>query len=136
MQDVVTKEVHQSAYATLSSLTPISYNCIDNSCVDPLDGTGIYTSLASCEAACNNTTSIEEINKSQLMFPNPASETIYIPQLKENTTVKIFDLSGRLVLEIEGLDKKHINISSLSAGTYQVQLECIDSIETRKLIKQ
>ena len=39
VQDVVTKEVHQSAYATLSSLTPISYNCIDNSCVDPLDGT-------------------------------------------------------------------------------------------------
>lgn len=31
---------------------PVSYICMDGSCVDPGDGGGTYTSLAECEASC------------------------------------------------------------------------------------
>lgn len=30
----------------------VSYNCVDGTCVDPGDGTGIYATLGACEAAC------------------------------------------------------------------------------------
>ena len=30
-----------------------SWNCIDDACVDPLDGTGTYTSIEGCEAISN-----------------------------------------------------------------------------------
>ena len=31
----------------------VSYNCVDGTCVDPGDGTGIYGTLVACEAACS-----------------------------------------------------------------------------------
>ena len=37
------------------SITPcyaISFNCVNNTCVDPQDGTGQYATLSACEAAC------------------------------------------------------------------------------------
>jgi hypothetical protein len=136
VQDVVTKEVHQSTYASLSSITPISFNCINNSCVDPLDGTGTYTTLSSCEIICN-TTSIEGGRKEkQLIFPNPTTDNIYISNLKEGVTIKIFDINGRVVLETKYSDKNPINISSLASGVYQIKFEGIDWVETRKLIKE
>jgi len=33
------------------STTPVSYNCINNECIDPGDGTGEFASLALCEAS-------------------------------------------------------------------------------------
>ena len=32
-----------------------NWSCIDESCIDPMDGTGIYQSLVECEANCNIT---------------------------------------------------------------------------------
>ena len=137
VQDVVTKKVHQSTMATLSSFIPVSFNCVNNSCVDPLDGTGTYTSLSNCETICN-TTSIEENTKEiQFIYPNPATDNIYISNLKEeNTLVKIYDINGRLVLENKVSNKEYLNISTLSKGMYQVKFEGNDWNETRKLIKE
>ena len=30
----------------------VSYNCVDGTCTDPLDGTGTYPTLVACQAAC------------------------------------------------------------------------------------
>lgn len=38
-----------------------SWDCIANSCVDPGNGSGMYTALSSCQAACGST-SIDELN--------------------------------------------------------------------------
>ena len=35
------------------SCIPVSYNCIDGTCIDPGDGTGTYSSLVSCESDCS-----------------------------------------------------------------------------------
>ena len=32
----------------------VTYNCLNNSCVDPGDGSGIYSSLSDCENQCGN----------------------------------------------------------------------------------
>jgi len=46
---------------------PTTYNCINNACVDPLDGTGLYDSLATCQAVCN-ATAIEENNTTKQLL--------------------------------------------------------------------
>ena len=30
-----------------------SWNCVNDACVDPMDGTGFYDDLNECEAVCN-----------------------------------------------------------------------------------
>jgi len=137
IQDVVTKEVHQSTYATLSSFTPVTYDCINEACVDPGTGNGQYTTLTSCESICIST-SVEENSKTiQLIYPNPATDKIYISNLKEdNTLVKIYDINGRLVLENKISNNEYLNISNISKGIYQIKFEGSDWNEMRKLIKE
>ena len=49
---------------TFNMGVPISYNCIENTCIDPGDATGIYSTLADCQAVCGvNAIKEEEINK-------------------------------------------------------------------------
>ena len=137
IQDIATKEVHQSAYATLSTFSPISYDCINEACIDPATGNGQYTNLDSCQSSCNST-SIEENSKTiQLIYPNPATDKIFISNLKEdNTLIKVYDINGRLVLENKISNKEYLNISTLSKGIYQIKFEGSDWNEIRKLIKE
>ena len=136
IQDVITKEVYQSTYATLSSFTPVTYDCINDACIDPGTGNGQYSTLTSCQTSCNST-SVEENSKiMQLIYPNPATDKIYISNLKEdNTLVKIYDINGRLVLENKISNNEYLNISKLSKGIYQIKFEGSDLNEVRKLIK-
>ena len=47
---------------SLPLMTPVpSWNCIANSCVDPGNGSGIYTALSSCQASCGHT-AVNELN--------------------------------------------------------------------------
>ena len=46
---------------------PATYNCLANACVDPLDGTGLYDSLATCQAVCNATAIEENMTTKQLL---------------------------------------------------------------------
>ena len=31
-----------------------SWNCVNNACVDPMDGSGLYDDLNECESVCNS----------------------------------------------------------------------------------
>ena len=136
VQDVVTKKVYQSTMATLYSFIPISFNCVNNSCVDPLNGTGAYTSISNCETICNPTSTVENSKELQFIYPNPATNNIYISNLFEKSVIKIYDIQGKLVLENKILNKEHVNISNLAKGIYQVKFEGNNLNETRKLIIQ
>ena len=115
---------------------PLSFNCINNSCVDPGDGTGTYASLINCNDVCN-TTYINEKNKvNKFIYPNPATQNIYISNLTETTILKIYDITGKLVLEASVSNNEELNISTLSKGVYQIKLEGKDWSEIRKLIKE
>ena len=135
IQDINTKEIYQSTYALSSQ----SYDCINKSCVDPMDGTGTYSSLNECQndTACIPLDIIEldRLNKI-IIYPNPATDNIYISNLTEATTLKIYDINGKLVLEDNVSDKEYINISKLARGIYQIKFEGKDWGEIRKLIKE
>ena len=47
--------------------SPVTYNCINNACIDPQDGSGLYDSLATSQAACN-ATAIEENNTTKQLL--------------------------------------------------------------------
>ena len=70
------------------------------------------------------------------IYPNPTTDNIYISNLTEATTLKMYDINGKLVLENKVSDKEYVNISHLSKGMYQIKFEGKDWSETRKLIKE
>lgn len=47
-------QVNSSGVVTALGICPIiSYNCVSGTCTDPGDGTGTYTTLEACQAACS-----------------------------------------------------------------------------------
>ena len=68
------------------------------------------------------------------IYPNPATDNIYISNLFEKSIIKIYDIQGKLVLENKISNKEYVNISTLAKGIYQVKFEGNNLNETRKLI--
>ena len=71
---------------------------------------------------------LNNFNKKGLSFyPNPAKTEIFIKNTSETTlsNVKIFDLTGKLVLTkaVENTDTPSVNISTLSSGLYLISVE-------------
>lgn len=96
----------------------------------------INTAVNNGYIACGSTTSSLNLNGPDRIniFPNPATDNIYISNLKEQSIIKIFDINGKLVLKNKVSNKEYINISTLSKGMYQVTFEGKNWNETRKLI--
>ena len=82
--------------------------------------------------------SIHSIQDTWSVFPNPASEEIFI-QLKdytmENASVKLLDLSGRTILQTtwNGNGFK-LNIAHLNAGSYVLCIESKNEIIRKKIL--
>ncbi len=72
------------------------------------------------------------------VFPNPASEFIYIqlPHGYNNISVKMYDMLGKLILE-QHLDtsSNRVDVSSMSKGMYLLSIQSTDLSKTLKLIK-
>ena len=129
---------------THNSLINCQNNCITPSwdcdgqggCIDPGTGFGQYDTLSNCELDCIFTTVKENNNKIKLIYPNPATDKIYISNLTDNTRLKIYDINGRIVLENKNSNKGVLNISTLAKGIYQVKFENQNWNETRRFIKE
>ena len=58
-------------------------------------------------------------------YPNPSSEYIQIQSnLAQKINIKITDVSGKLVLEIDVKNGEKIDLNSISSGTYLVKMTC------------
>ena len=68
------------------------------------------------------------------IYPNPATDNIYISNLCEKSIINIYDIKGKLVLENKISNKEYVNISSLAKGIYQVKFEGNNIDESKKLI--
>ena len=110
---------------------------LDNSNrVDNASSTSIDDAIAEGHTACATSTFGIDLNGPDRIniYPNPATDNVYISNLIEKSTVKIYDINGRLVLESNISDKEYLNVSTLSKGMYQINFETKDWSETRKLI--
>lgn len=87
-----------------------------------------------CQSALS--TAENESKNGISIFPNPATDFLYIKNLTErNNNYTIFDNSGR-ILQQELLRDGKINVSALTSGNYILQITSKDKIQTYKFIKK
>ena len=80
---------------------------------------------------------IEEVLESQIsIYPNPAKDVImlYNEGMSEITSIKIYDLLGKILLE-ESNPSNQINVANLPSSLLFVQLETNKGMVTKKIIK-
>jgi ELWxxDGT repeat protein len=69
------------------------------------------------------------------IYPNPANNTFSIQtDNTNNTTVKVFSLTGQLLLQTR--QTQNISIAQLPAGIYMVQVIADGKVHTEKLVKE
>lgn len=79
----------------------------------------------------------EELNAEESafrMYPNPASEVLYLPDFSETVTVTIYDSQSRVRLKTKVTDGK-VDIASLPKGMYFIHLSDGEKSQKRKFVK-
>lgn len=70
------------------------------------------------------------------VFPNPTKNKISITNIDKETTYKIFDINGRIILQGIISESNEINIEVFSEGVYFLELEHENMLTVRKIIKK
>ncbi|MDG1916471.1 MAG: phospholipase D-like domain-containing protein [Flavobacteriales bacterium] len=106
-----------------------SFNCVGEACIDPMDGSGTYSSLVACEYVCSPASIHELVQGNIQVYPNPneGKFTIQINSLISTTLkYRISDLQGKIVVEnkvnlLKGMNKLEIN-ENITTGFYFVEM--------------
>jgi hypothetical protein len=81
---------------------------------------------------------ITENNNSFVVYPNPATDNITINGLNNFSDVRILDLTGKIVHQINSINTNTIQLNLndlISAGTYLIYINNVDgSTSVEKLI--
>lgn len=103
-----------------------------------LDGDTVMPPVCwgSCDP-CGSATSVVEVEALQMkVYPNPASGSVTV-QTAEAGTLRILDLSGRLMLSTPvAAGEQQIAIDGLSTGLYIVQLSGQKAMSSQRLVIQ
>jgi len=98
---------------------------------------GIPLSMAETECAFPLSAETSENSNEIKLFPNPTSSNLQIESAAGFDNVKVFSLEGRLFLELFEQGHSNIDLSSLEAGVYIVELMNEDGLLVRqKVVKQ
>lgn len=83
------------------------------------------------------TLSVDDLTLSNFtVFPNPAKNNITIVGNVDLTSVSVFDITGKKVIENKGSSINTVNVSNLNSGIYLLKLENINgNITTKKFVK-
>ena len=133
--------ITHSLQVNLGNNVENSWNCINNACVDPLDGTGFYDDLNECEQACQNISSLNEISFDIRIYPNPSSDIFNIELNSDSETeILVTNILGEKVynesIKSIGEYNTQIDISDYSKGIYNLTIKTSDGISNYKLILQ
>lgn len=94
--------------------------------------TGIMRLIGDTPLSVNT---MPEVGFNVKMYPNPAIEIVNFDAIPQNSTLRILDLTGKVVYERSGLDNfESVNTSDFSKGAYLVRIENNGSISNNKLI--
>ena len=76
-------------------------------------------------------------NASFSIYPNPASEYVFIEGVEDIRTIRIFNLAGRAIksIDVAGLTRK-IDVSDLDKGVYLMSIETSNGLISKRLIVQ
>lgn len=88
--------------------------------------------------SCNGPIGIAEIpHENIVVYPNPANDKIHIIGLPDQTTARIYNVSGTL-MQINKLNKSsnEIDLAALPQGLYFIKLQTSKTIVVKQFIKQ
>jgi hypothetical protein len=81
-------------------------------------------------------TSVSEFGSTNIRtYPNPVQSNLYIDGLSVKASVKIFDMSGKLLVKKQNVSKE-IDVENLTKGVYFIQINDNNAVITRKFIKE
>lgn len=85
-------------------------------------------------------TGINDIDNSSVnAYPNPVRNNLYLNGLDKNSTINLYDVSGKLVLTTKNLNSGNVAVSmdDLNTGIYFVKVVSeLNNIKTLKVIKE
>ncbi|WP_306354222.1 T9SS type A sorting domain-containing protein [Flavobacterium sp. '19STA2R22 D10 B1'] len=67
------------------------------------------------------------------IYPNPTTDKVYIKGL-ETADVKVYDVSGRIVLQQKGVNQEGVNVSILNTGLYLFEVSVGNRTSTKRLV--
>ncbi len=71
-----------------------------------------------------------------IIFPNPTSELLQVINLEENAQLQLYDMQGKLVIELNTNNKKaQINMSDLESGVYTLRVNYAEGSASKKVVK-
>jgi len=82
-------------------------------------------------------TNIKNINTTELLvYPNPANEVLNINNPERINTIKIFDISGKLIVSYQNINQKELrlNTHNFDAGIYILQIESTSKIAKQRIV--
>lgn len=81
----------------------------------------------------DNSLSVSDIKKSEIsIYPNPSSEVINIKNAEKIDTVRIIDMSGKVLITTSSTQ---IDIKNLAKGTYMINIYSGKGVISKKFIK-
>ena len=118
-----------------------SWNCINDACVDSMDGSGDYSTLNDCEQECQDVSSISETLIDINIYPNPSYNIFNLEFYSDfKTEISLINVLGEQVYLVSnnsiGEFKTQIDLSNYSKGIYNLTIKTSDGISNHKLILQ
>jgi hypothetical protein len=118
-----------------------SWNCVKDACLDPLDGSGEFSSLNDCEQDCQNVSSINENIIDVNIFPNPSSNIFNLElSLDSEAEISVTNILGEQIYfestQSIGEFNTQIDLSNYSKGIYNLTIKTSDGKSNHKLILQ
>ncbi len=119
-----------------------SWNCVNDACVDPMDGTGAFSSLNDCQFTCEGiVSSIEENSLDVSIYPNPSSNVFNINlNGYDKYVLSVTNVIGEKIyteeLNLNGNYVNQIDLSNFPKGIYNLTVSSTIGAINYKLILQ
>jgi hypothetical protein len=109
----------------------------DSDTLSNIDGSGMTYKMYIAKLNANFVTSVgrlDAINQNITIYPNPASNILTITNIKYKTSIRIFDIMGKLVLEKEIENNTTFDISLLNQGVFTILVDNTKSRILKKIV--
>ncbi|MBL6873547.1 MAG: fasciclin domain-containing protein [Flavobacteriales bacterium] len=119
-----------------------SWNCINDACIDPMDGSGAFSSLNDCQFTCEGIiSSIKENSLDVSIYPNPSSNVFNINlNGYDKYELSVTNIIGEKIyteeLSLNGNYVNQIDLSNFHKGIYNLTVSSRIGASNYKLILQ
>ena len=136
------------AYSTPSGGTaPISHSWSNGKTTDTIRdlSPGVYYDTLTDAFGCSKVDSVTvsfqsgisvKTSAEILVYPNPAQSTLYVVNVPNALSVKVFEADGRCVMELSQWKGVELDIRKLSSGTYVLEMQTQEGVMRSRFVKQ